>query len=141
MSSLDRISAIAGVSAVSPYATPTYSSSVSTGADTVRSGDRTSFSSVLDSVSKQSDSSSAVATADSSSGNSSGNSEQVKTVTEVMPDGSLLIKQMRGNEVISSQKIKVADMGQQDGAETAIRAYRASSYTGASAGLLFSTSI
>ncbi|MCI7330583.1 MAG: hypothetical protein MR866_03920 [Selenomonadaceae bacterium] len=96
---------------------------------------------MLDSVSKQSDSSSAVATADSSSGNSSGNSEQVKTVTEVMPDGSLLIKQMRGNEVISSQKIKVADMGQQDGAETAIRAYRASSYTGASAGLLFSTSI
>ena len=81
MSSLDRISAIAGVSAVSPYATPTYSSSVSTGADTVRSVDRTSFSSVLDSVSKQSDSSSAVATADSSSGNSSGNSEQVKTVT------------------------------------------------------------
>ena len=136
MSSLDRISAIAGVSAVSPYATPTYSSSVSTGDDMVRSVDRTSFSSVLDSVSKQSDISSAVATADSS-----GNSEQVKTVTEVMPDGSLLIKQMRGNEVISSQKIKVADMGQQDGAETAIRAYRASSYTGASAGLLFSTSI
>lgn len=137
MSSLDRISAIAGISAVSPYANQ-YNTASTTAAQSVAPTE--SFSSVLDSVSTQGVSASS-SSSSASDDSSTSNDDQTVTLTEVLADGSLLIKEMRGNEVISVQKITLAQMGQQSSGDAAMRAYATAGYAGASAGLLFSTSI
>ena len=140
MSSLDRISAIAGISAVSPYADPYRTASNATAASVASVSPADSFSSVLDSVSAQGVSA-ADASSTASDSSTSSNDDQTVTITQVLADGSLLIKEMRGNEVVSVQKLTLAQMGQQSSGDAAMRAYTMAGYAGASAGLLFSTSV